>query len=86
MANIIATPNGILPQVGAIRNEVYQALMQARKDYYETTELLKNPDIITPMVKYPMDAGVTKLPESPDQSEPSESPFFNEQDQNQGVR
>lgn len=86
MANIIATPNGILPQVGAIRNEVYQALMQARKDYYETTELLKNPDIITPMVKYPMDAGVTKLPESPDQSEPTESPFFNEQDQNQGVR
>jgi flagellar biosynthesis regulator FlbT len=86
MANIIATPNGILPQVGAIRNEVYQALMQARKDYYETTELLKNPDIITPMVKYPMDPGVTKLPENPDQSEPTESPFFNEQDQNQGVR
>ena len=86
MANIIATPNGILAQVGSIRNEVYQALMQARKDYYEGTELLKNPDIITPMVKYPTDTGMTKLPESPDQSEPTESPFFNEQDENQGVR
>jgi hypothetical protein len=86
MANIIATPNGILAQAGAIRNEVYQALVQARKDYYEGTVLLKNPDKITPMVKYPMDTGMTKLPESPDQSEPTESPFFNEQDEYQGAR
>ena len=75
-----------MAQAGAIRNEVYQALMQARKDYYEGTVLLKNPDKITPMVKYPMDTGMTKLPESPDQSEPTESPFFNEQDEYQGAR
>ena len=38
-------------------------------------ELLKNPDKIAPMMKYPTDAGVVKLPESPDQSESTKSPF-----------
>jgi hypothetical protein len=76
----IASPNGILAQAGAIRNEVYQALLKARKDYYEVTELLKNPDIITPMVKYPTDTNMTKLPESPDQSISKESPFFTDKD------
>ncbi len=75
MSNVIASPNGILAQVGRIRNEEQQALEQLRKDYYEKMELLKNPDKIAPMMKYPTDTGVVKLPESPDQSESTESPF-----------
>jgi hypothetical protein len=75
MANIIASPNGILPQVSRIRNEEQQSLEKLRKEYYEKMELLKNPDKIAPLVKLPNDTGVTKLPQSPDQSEPNESPF-----------
>jgi hypothetical protein len=75
MANVIASPNGILAQVGKIRNEEQQALEILRKEYDEKIELLKNPDAILPMVKYPTDTGVTKLPQSPDQSPSEESPF-----------
>ena len=75
MANVIASPNGILAQVGKIRNEEQQALEVLRKEYDEKIELLKNPDPILPMVKYPTDTGVTKLPQSPDQSPSAESPF-----------
>jgi hypothetical protein len=75
MANVIASPNGILAQVGKIRNEEQQALETLRKEYDEKIELLKNPDAILPMVKYPTDTGVTKLPQSPDQSPSEESPF-----------
>jgi hypothetical protein len=75
MSNVIASPNGILSQVGKIRNEEQQALETLRKEYYEKIELLKNPDAILPMVKYPTDTGVTKLPQSPDQSPSEESPF-----------
>lgn len=75
MANIIASPNGILAHAGRIRNEQQQALVQLRKDYYEKLDLLKNPDISTPLTKYPIDTGVTKLPQSPDQSESNKSPF-----------
>lgn len=75
MSNVIASPNGILAQVGRIRSEEQQALEKLRKDYYEKMELLKNPDKIAPMMKYPTDTGAVKLPPSPDQSELSESPF-----------
>jgi hypothetical protein len=75
MSNIIASPNGILAQVGRIRSEEQQALEALRKEYYEKLDLLKNPDKIAPLTKYPMDTGVTKLPESPDQKESTESPF-----------
>ena len=75
MSNIIASPNGILAQVGRIRYEEQQALDKLRNEYQEKMQLLKNPDIIAPMMKYPTDTGVTKLPESPDQSDSSRSPF-----------
>jgi hypothetical protein len=75
MANIIASPNGILSQVSRIRNEEQQALDKLRKEYYEKMELLKNPDKIAPLVKLPTDTGVTKLPQSSDQSESKNSPF-----------
>ena len=75
MSNVIASPNGILSQVGRIRSEEQQALEKLRTEYYEKIELLKNPDPILPMVKYPTDTGVTKLPQSPDQSLSEESPF-----------
>jgi len=75
MSNIIASPNGILAQVGRIRNEEQQALDKLRKEYYEKTELLKNPDNVAPLTKYPTDTAVTKLPENPNQSESNESPF-----------
>ena len=82
MANIIASPNGILSQVSRIRNEEQQALDKLRKEYYEKMELLKNPDKIAPMVKLPTNTGVTKLPQSPDQSASSNSPFdFSEDSQ-----
>ena len=75
ISEIIASPNGIISQVGAIRYEVYQALVKARKEYYELSQLLTNPDTTAKMVQYPTDTGVTKLPESQFQ-EPSEaSPF-----------
>jgi hypothetical protein len=75
MSNIIASPNGILSQVGRIRNEEQQALNKLREEYEEKMQLLKNPDIVASLVKYPTDTGVTKLPESPDQSESTASPF-----------
>ena len=75
ISNIIASPNGILAQVGKIRNEEQQALEKLRQEYDEKIELLKNPDKILPMVKYPTDTGVTKLPQSPDQSPSDKSPF-----------
>lgn len=78
MSNVIASPNGILAQVGRIRNEEQQALEKLRAEYYEKMQLLKNPDIIAPMMKYPTNTGVTKLPESPDQSSSDKSPFENE--------
>lgn len=67
MANIIASPNGILAQVGKIRSEEQQALDKLRKDYYEKMDLLKNPDKISPMMKFPTNTGLTKLPTSPNQ-------------------
>lgn len=75
MSNIIASPNGILAQVGRIRYEEQQALDKLRNEYQEKMQLLKNPDIIAPMMKYPTDTGVTKLPESPDQTDSNRSPF-----------
>ncbi len=75
VSEAIASPNGILAQAGAIRNEIYQALIKVRKEYLEQSQLLKNPDVITPLVKYPNDTGVTKLPESPNQTDSDESPF-----------
>ena len=75
MSNVIASPNGILAQVGRIRNEEEQASDKLRTEYYEKLELLKNPDIVSPMMKYPTNTGVTKLPESPDQSSTDQSPF-----------
>ena len=75
MSNIISSPNGILAQVGRIRYEEQQALDKLRNEYQEKMQLLKNPDIIAPMMKYPTDTGVTKLPESPDQSDSNRSPF-----------
>ena len=75
MSNVIASPNGILSQVGRIRSEEQQALDKLRTEYYEKLELLKNPDIVSPMMKYPTNTGVTKLPESPDQSSTDQSPF-----------
>jgi hypothetical protein len=75
VSEAISSPNGILAQAGAIRNEIYQALIKVRKEYLEQSELLKNPDAITPLVKYPNDTGVTKLPESPNQTDSDESPF-----------
>jgi hypothetical protein len=80
ISNIIASPNGILAQVGRIRNEEQQALDTLRKEYYEKIDLLKNPDKIAPLTKYPTNTGVTKLPESPDQSVSSESPFNTKED------
>lgn len=75
ISNVIASPNGILAQVGRIRSEEQQALDKLHQDYYEKIELLKNQDKVSPMMKYPTDTGVTKLPESPNQSESLESPF-----------
>jgi hypothetical protein len=75
MSNIIASPNGILSQVGRIRSEEQQALDKLRKEYHEKMQLLKNPDIIAPMMQYPTDTGMTKLPESKDQSNTNKSPF-----------
>lgn len=80
MSNIIASPNGILAQVGRIRSEEQQALMKLREEYYEKLDLLKNPDKVAPLTKYPTDTAVTKLPESSDQSESSESPFTTPED------
>jgi hypothetical protein len=79
ISNIIASPNGILAMSGTIRREVNDALIALRKEHDELTQLIRNPDKIAPLVKYPTDTGVTKLPESPDQSESSESPFGNEE-------
>jgi hypothetical protein len=67
MANIIASPNGILAQVSKIRSEEQQALDKLRKEYYEKMDLLKNPDKISPMMKLPTNTGLTKLPTSPNQ-------------------
>jgi hypothetical protein len=75
MANIIASPNGILAMSGAIRREVSEALIELRKQHEELSNLIKNPDKISQFVKYPTDTGVTKLPESPDQSDSNQSPF-----------
>ena len=75
MANIIASPNGILVQVSRIRAEEQQALEKLRKEYYEKVDLLKNPDKVSPMMKLPTDTGITKLPLNPDQSPSTESPF-----------
>ena len=75
MPSIIASPNGILSMSGKIRKEVNDALTALRKEHYELTQLIRNPDKISPLVKYPTDTGVTKLTESPDQSESRESPF-----------
>lgn len=75
MSNVIASPNGILAQVGRIRSEEQQALDKLRKEYFEKSELLKNPDKIAPLTKYPTDTSVTKLPENLNQSESKESPF-----------
>ena len=68
MANIIASPNGILSQVSKIRKEEQDALEILRKEYYEKMDLLKNPDKIDAMMKLPTDTGATKLPLSPNQS------------------
>lgn len=78
ISNAIASPNGILAQVGRIRNEEQQALEKLRAEYYEKMQLLKNPDEIAPLVKYPTNTGVTKLPQNPDQSDSDQSPFNNE--------
>jgi hypothetical protein len=95
MSNVIASPNGILSQVGRIRSEEQQALNKLREEYEEKMQLLKNPDIIAPLTKYPTDTGVTKLPESPDQSDSKASPFdapedsqfiFKEENANAGAR
>ena len=75
MSNIIASPNGILSQVGRIRNEEQQALNKLRDEYYQKTQLLSNADKVAPLIKYPTDTGVTKLPESADQSDSNASPF-----------
>ena len=75
LANAIATPNGILAQVGRIRNEEQQALNILRKEYSEKIQLLKNPDKTAPLTKYPTDTGVVKLPENPDQKDSKQSPF-----------
>lgn len=75
MANIIASPNGILAMSGAIRREVAEAITELRKQHEELSNLIKNPDKISQFVKYPTDTGVTKLPESPDQSDSNQSPF-----------
>lgn len=80
MSNIIASPNGILSQVGRIRSEEQQALDKLKKEYYEKIQLLKNPDTISQMMKYPTDTGVTKLPESLDQSDLDRSPFESPED------
>ena len=80
MSNIIASPNGILSQVGRIRSEEQQALNKLKKEYYEKIQLLKNPDTISQMMKYPTDTGVTKLPESSDQSDSDRSPFESPED------
>jgi hypothetical protein len=80
MSNIIASPNGILSQVGRIRSEEQQALDKLKKEYYEKIQLLKNPDTISQMMKYPTDTGVTKLPESSDQSDSDRSPFESPED------
>jgi hypothetical protein len=75
MSNVIASPNGILSLVGKIRSEEQQALDKLRNEHYEKMELLKNPDKTGPLVKYPTDTSVVKLPESQDQSESNVSPF-----------
>jgi hypothetical protein len=75
MSNIIASPNGILSMSGALRREVFDSLNELRKQHQELSDLIKNPDKISPLVKYPTDTGVTKLPESPDQSDSEKSPF-----------
>ncbi len=75
MSNIIASPNGILSQVGRIRREEQQALEKLRVQLDQKMQLLSNPDKVAPLVKYPTDTGVTKLPESPDQSDSNASPF-----------
>ena len=67
MANIIASPNGILSQVSKIRKEEQEALEILRKLYYEKMDLLKNPDKIDAMIKLPTNTGLTKLPTSPNQ-------------------
>lgn len=74
MANIIASPNGILSQVSKIRIQEQEALEILRKEYYEKMDLLKNPDKISPMIKLPTNTGLTKLPTSPNQVN-TESPF-----------
>ena len=75
MSNIIASPNGILAMSGAIRREVYDSLVELRKQHEELSNLIQNPDKISQFVKYPTDTGVTKLPEYPDQSDSDKSPF-----------
>lgn len=74
MANIIASPNGILTQVSRIRSEEQQALDKLRKEYYEKMDLIKNPDKIAPLMKLPADTGASRLPLSPNQSSEG-SPF-----------
>jgi hypothetical protein len=94
MANIIASPNGILAMSGAIRREVAEAINELRKQHEELSNLIKSPDKISQFVKYPTDTGVTKLPESPDQSDSNQSPFEapegsqfrTEQNANSGVK
>lgn len=78
IANAIASPNGILAMSGAIRKEVSDALVALRKEHEELSQLIKNPDKAAQLVKYPTDVNLTKLPESPDQSASTESPFGNE--------
>jgi hypothetical protein len=80
MSNIIASPNGILSQVGRIRREEQQALEKLREQLDKKMQLLSNPDKVAPLVKYPTDTGVTKLPESPDQSDSDASPFDTPED------
>jgi hypothetical protein len=78
MSNIIASPNGILSMSGSIRREVNDALMALRKEHEELSQLIRTPDKISPLVKYPTATGMTQLPESPNQAESTESPFGEE--------
>ena len=94
MSNIIASPNGILSMSGSIRREVFEALNELRKQHQELSDIIKNPDKISKLVKYPTDTGVTKLPESLNQSDsekspfeaPEDSQFRTEQNANSGVK
>jgi hypothetical protein len=78
ISNIISSPNGILSMSGSIRREVNDALIALRKERDELSQLIRNPDKTAPLVEYPTATGVTQLPESPDQTESTESPFGSE--------